>query len=62
MLLAAGADPTIESANDEYRRTQPSNYAAETGNLELAELLIAAHADVNHRNVNGWSAAPSGSP
>ena len=53
MLLAAGADPKIE--DDEYRETA-LNCAVETGNLELVELLIAAHVDVNHRNVDGWSA------
>jgi uncharacterized protein len=54
MLLAAGADPNIESAIADDR---PSalQYAAETGNVELAEMLIAAHADVNHRNAYGWS-------
>ena len=54
MLLAAGADPNIESAKAD---DSPSalQYTAETGNLELAEMLIAAHADVNHRNAYGWS-------
>lgn len=53
MLLAAGAD--ARSEEDEYHVTALDN-AVETRNLELAELLIAAHADVNHRNVDGWSA------
>ena len=48
MLLAAGADPGIESASDEDNYTA-LDYTAETGGVELAELLIAAHADVNHR-------------
>jgi ankyrin repeat protein len=54
MLLAAGAGPGIESAKDDdgYVALQ---YAAETGNVELAKLLIAAHVDVNHRNSLGWS-------
>jgi ankyrin repeat protein len=29
--------------------------AAYTGNLELAKVLIAANANVNHRNLWGWS-------
>jgi ankyrin repeat protein len=53
MLLAAGADPKIE--DEEYHETG-LNSAAEYGNLELGKLLIAAHVDVNHRNVDGWSA------
>jgi ankyrin repeat protein len=52
MLLAAGADPGSEE--DEFHVTALDN-AVETGNLELVALLIAAHADVNHRNVDGWS-------
>ena len=55
MLLAAGADPEIESAPDDDNSTALEN-AAYTGNLELAKVLIAAHADVNHRNLWGWSA------
>lgn len=54
MLLAAGAGPNIESAKEDDSPTA-LQYAAETGSLELAELLIAAHAHVNHRNVWGWS-------
>lgn len=54
MLLAAGASPDIESAKADDSPTA-LQYAAETGNIELAEMLIAAHADVNHRNVRGWS-------
>jgi ankyrin repeat protein len=54
MLLAAGADPNIESAKADDSPTA-LQYAAETGNIELAEMLIAAHADVNHRNAYGWS-------
>ena len=53
MLLAAGSDPRSEE--DAFHVTALDN-AVETGNLELVELLIAAHADVNHRNVDGWSA------
>jgi ankyrin repeat protein len=53
MLLTAGADPRIE--DEEYHETG-LNFAAEYGNLELGKLLIAAHVDVNHRNVEGWSA------
>ena len=53
MLLAAGADPKIE--DEEYHETS-LNFAVEYGNLELGKLLIAAHVDVNHRNVDGWSA------
>ena len=49
MLLAAGADPRIESAKDDDNYAA-LNYAADTGNFELAELLIAAHVDVNYRN------------
>jgi uncharacterized protein len=52
-LLAAGADPKIIDA--EYLET-PLNCAADTGNLELAELLIAARVDVNHGNVDSWTA------
>jgi serine/threonine-protein phosphatase 6 regulatory ankyrin repeat subunit A/serine/threonine-protein phosphatase 6 regulatory ankyrin repeat subunit B len=55
MLLAAGADPDIESAKDDENRTV-LDFAAATGNLELAELLIAAHVDVNHRDIVGYSA------
>jgi ankyrin repeat protein len=54
MLLAAGADPNIESAK-EAESPSALQHAAETGNLELAEMLIAAHADVNHRNAVGWT-------
>ena len=53
ILLAAGAN--AKSEEDEYHVTALDN-AVETGNLELAELLIGAHADVNHRNIDGWSA------
>lgn len=53
MLLAAGTDPKLE--DDESRETA-LNCAVETRNLELAELLIAAGVDVDHRNVDGWSA------
>ena len=55
MLLAAGADPEIESAPDDDNSTALEN-AAYTGKLELAKVLIASHADVNHRNLWGWSA------
>lgn len=55
MLLAAGAGPDIESAKEEENWTA-LNYTSVTGNLELAELLIAAHADVNHRDIVGFSA------
>ena len=38
------------------------NYAADTpGTSNWVKLLIAAHADVNHRKVNGWSALLSAS-
>ena len=52
MLLAAGADPEIKSSIDDnsYSVLQ---YAAETGNTELGELLIAARVDVNYRNPDG---------
>ncbi len=53
MLLAAGADPKLE--DNEYRETG-LNCAVESGNLELAELLISTGIDVNHRNADGWSA------
>ena len=55
MLLAAGAGPGIVSAkeDDSYAIL---HYAAETGNLKLAELLIAAKVDVNYRDPNGDSA------
>ena len=52
MLLVAGAGPDIESAKEDDGATA-LQYAAATGNLELAELLIAAHADVNHRSALG---------
>lgn len=54
MLLAAGADPNIESAKAD---DSPSalQYAAETGDIELAKLLIAAQAEINHRNAYGWT-------
>jgi ankyrin repeat protein len=55
ILLAAGADPNIESAKVD-ESTSALQYAAYTGNFELAEMLIAAHADVNHRNAFGWGA------
>ncbi len=52
MLLAAGADPDIEDVD----RWTALNYVARyTGNVELGKLLIAAHADVNHRKDNGES-------
>ena len=55
MLLAAGADPGSKSAkeDDSYAAL---HYAAETGNLKLAELLIAAKADVNYRDPDGDAA------
>ncbi|MFN0024776.1 MAG: ankyrin repeat domain-containing protein [Parvularculaceae bacterium] len=54
MLLAAGANPNIESAEAD---DSPSalQYAAETGDIELDKLLIAARADVNHKNLYGWT-------
>ena len=55
MLLAAGADPGIESAKDDDSYA-PLDFAAGTGNLQLAELLIAAQVDVNHRTSDGSSA------
>ena len=55
MLLAAGADPGIESAKDDDN-SAALDYAAATGNLELAELLIVAHVDVNQRDPVGFSA------
>ena len=55
MLLAAGADPRIESAKDDDSYAV-LRYAAETGNLKLAELLIAAKVDVNYRNPDGDAA------
>jgi uncharacterized protein len=48
MLLAAGADPGIESASDDDNYTA-LDYTAETGSVELAGLLIAHGADINHR-------------
>ena len=54
MLLAAGADPNIGSAKSDDGHSA-LQYAAETGNLELVKLLIAAHADVNYRNAYGWT-------
>ena len=52
MLLAAGADPDIEDV-DQWTAL---NYVARyTGNVELGKLLIAAHADVNHRKDHGES-------
>lgn len=53
MLLAAGADPKIE---DEENHETGLNFAVEYGNLELGKLLIAGNVDVNHKNVEGWSA------
>ena len=48
--LAAGTDPNIEDV-DQWTAL---NYVARyTGNVELGELLIAAHAAVNHRKDNG---------
>lgn len=55
ILLAAGADPNIESAKIDESASALQD-AAYTGNLALAELLIAAHADVNHRNAYGRGA------
>ena len=52
MLLAAGADPGIE----DEELDQPLHYAAQIGNIELGKLLIAAHVDVNHAGIDGWSA------
>lgn len=54
MLLAAGADPRLEvdKSDDGYVALQ---WAAETGNTGLAEMLIAAHVDVNHKNTLGWT-------
>ena len=54
LLLAAGASPDIESAKEDDSPTA-LQYAAETGNAELVKLLLAAHVDVNHQNVWGWS-------
>ncbi len=51
MLLAAGADPSIED-ND---LDTPLNWSVGTGSIELNELLIAADVDVNHQGVQGWS-------
>jgi uncharacterized protein len=55
MLLAAGADPGSKSAkvDDSYAAL---HYAAETGNLKLAELLLGAKVDVNYRDPDGDSA------
>jgi ankyrin repeat protein len=52
MLLAAGADPNKASApiDDSYSAL---HYVAETGNLELGKLLIAADANVNFINPDG---------
>ncbi len=55
MLLAAGADPGIVSAKDDDSYAV-LHYAAETGNLKLAELLIAAKVDVNYRTPGGDAA------
>lgn len=55
MLLAAGADPEIKSATDDDSYAA-LHYAAETGNVELGKLLIAAHVDVNYRNHDGDAA------
>ena len=54
MLLAAGADPGLEvdKSDDGYVALQ---WAAETGNIGLAEMLIAARVDVNHQNTWGWT-------
>ncbi len=49
MLLAAGADPNIEDENQEAAL----NYAVFSDNVELGQLLIAAHADINHGNDTG---------
>ena len=55
MLLAAGAGPEIKSATDDDSYSA-LHYAAETGNVELGKLLIAAHVDVNYRNPDGDAA------
>lgn len=55
MLLAAGADPDIESAEGDENRTT-LDFAVATGNLELTELLLAAHVNVNHKDIVGYSA------
>ena len=52
LLLVAGANPNIEDAK-EFDGATALQYAAGTGNHELAALLIAAHADVNHRSALG---------
>jgi ankyrin repeat protein len=53
MLLAAGADPKIIDV--EYHET-PLNCAVVTVNPELVELLVAAHVDVNHVDIDGGTA------
>ena len=55
VLLAAGADPNIE-AGKELDNNSALQYAAQTGNFELAKMLIAAHADLNHGGFDGESA------
>lgn len=55
LLLVAGADPGLESAKDDNSYAA-LNYTAGTGNLKLAEVLIAAEVDVNHRTSDGSTA------
>lgn len=55
LLLVAGADPGLESAKDDNSYAA-LNYTAGTGNLKLAEVLIAAQVDVNHRTSDGSTA------
>ena len=52
MLLAAGADPGAVDEELDTALTQGTFL----NNLELVELLIAAHVNVNHQTVNGMSA------
>lgn len=54
MRLLTGT-PALVSARDALGDT-PLHVAAQTGNLELAELLLAANADVNAKANAGWTA------
>lgn len=50
-LLASGADPMLEESVDQLR---PLDFAAISGEVELAELLLSSGADINARQTVGW--------
>lgn len=51
MLLAAGADPEVEESLDQLRAL---DFAAISGEVALASLLLAHKSDVNHRQSGSY--------